>query len=409
MAFYFSKAMNTLWPFAKDQNSMKKFLKLLLLSFLLTNIAKAGEKEDITALVYKWNELHNTRETSVFKDIYASSVLFYGKYRNRETCFKNKQTFLSADFNQQIISPVQLTFYSSGAIKCSFRKKVIYKNLVKKHDCYLLVRQENGQWLISGESDLLTDKNLNVQLDLGEELVSTGMSKLPFITAGASLLALTGFFVYRRKQKKQRETVFIEPVAETVYHEPVKAVEPVIETEKIVATVKEAVLKEIKTVVKEVPQEDSESEKGIAFEKFVVERFDEEYFELKEWRGDKYHEGKYATSNQLPDLEYYFRSKSQFAKFAVECKWRAEFFKGRIEWAKSYQLSTYRNYERNKNIPVFVIIGLGGTPDIPESVYVVPLQQIRSNVLTEKELKQYYRYKKGNFFLNVSNNFISLE
>jgi LPXTG-motif cell wall-anchored protein len=390
---------------------MRKFLKLLLLSFLLTNIAKAGEKEDITALVYKWNELHNTRETSVFKDIYASSVLFYGKYRSRETCFKNKQTFLSTDFNQEIISPVKLTYYSSGTVKCSFRKKVTYKNLVKKHDCYLLMKQENGQWHISAESDLVTDKNLNVQLDLGEELVSTGINKLPFITVGVSLLALIGFFVYRRKQKTERNKVFMESVAETVYDKPLEtnSNEPVFETEKIVATVKEAVLKEIKTVVKDESLQDSESEKGIAFEKYVVERFNPEYFELKEWRSDKYHEGVYASSNQLPDLEYHFRTQSQFAKFAVECKWRAEFFKGRIEWAKGYQLSKYRDYERKSRITVFVIIGLGGTPESPQSVYLIPLRQIRSNVLTEQQLKPYYRHRQGNFYLNVGHNFMALD
>jgi LPXTG-motif cell wall-anchored protein len=382
---------------------MKKFLKLLLLFFLLANKTQAGEKEDIKNLVYKWNELHNTRETSIFKEIYASSVLYYGKYKNRQSCFQSKDRFLSSDFKQDIISDVKLTYYSSGIIRCSFRKKVTYKNLVKKHDCYLLVKQENGRWLVAGESDLVTDKNLNVKLDLGEELVSTGVNKAPYVTVGIGLLALSGFLIYRRRRRKQDQNFAVGPIAETVQSEPLLSTpEPNIkfETEKIVATVKEAVLQEINTV-KDAVQEETEAEKGRAFENYVVSRFNKEYFELKEWRSDKYHEGVYATSSQLPDLEYHFRTKSQFAKFAVECKWRAEFFKGRIEWAKGYQLSNYRDYERKRNIDVFVIIGLGGTPENPQSVYVVPLREIRSNVLTEHQLKQYYRYKQGNFFLNV--------
>lgn len=389
---------------------MKKLLQLLLISFLFINTAKAGEKEDITNLVYRWNELHNTRETSVFKEIYAPSVLFYGKYKSRQTCFQSKDQFLSAAFQQEIISPVSITYYSSGTVKCSFKKKVTYKNLVKKHDCYLLLKQENGQWYISGESDLVTDKNLHVQLDLGEELVSTGTSKLPFITAGVSLLAVTGFFVYRKRQRRQKQELLAEPVVETIYQETtVKATETVIETDKIVETVKEAVLKEIKIVVTEVPKEDTEAAKGKAFENYVVERFNPDYFELKEWRSDKYHEGIYASSSQLPDLEYHFKTKFQFAKFAVECKWRQEFIKGRIEWAKSYQMVNYRDYERKNRIDVFVIIGVGGTPENPESVYIVPLKDIRSNVLTEAQLKQYYRYRQGNFYLNVGHDFMQLD
>jgi LPXTG-motif cell wall-anchored protein len=383
---------------------MKKFLKLLLLSFLFIKIAHAGEKEDITNLVYKWNELHNTRETTVFKEMYAPSVLYYGKYKSRQACFQTKNQFLTPDFKQDIVSPVSLAYYSSGIVKCSFKKRVTYKNLIKKHDCYLLVKQENGQWFITGESDVVTDKNLNVRLDLGEELVSTGISKTPFVTAGIAVLALSGFLIYRRKQKKKDQDISFEPVVEMVPKESIASSSQsiiVIETEKLVATVKQAVLQEINTSIKEAPKELTEAEKGKAFENYVVSRFTQEYFELKEWRSDKYHEGVYATSSQLPDLEYHFKTRSQFAKFAVECKWRAELFKGRVDWAKSYQLSNYRDYERKRNIPVFVVIGIGGTPENPQSVYVIPLRDIRSNVLTEHQLKQYYRYNQGNFFLNT--------
>jgi hypothetical protein len=161
-------------------------------------------------------------------------------------------------------------------------------------------------------------------------------------------------------------------------------------------------MREIGTSPTGAPAELNEVEKGIAFEKYVVSRFAPEYFELKEWRSDKYHEGIYAKSNQWPDLEYLFKTKTQRAMLAIECKWRSEFIKGHVEWAKSHQLVNYRNYERNRSIPVFVIIGIGGMPDGPGSVYIVPLKDIRSNVLSKSQLREYYRHRQGNFYLNTN-------
>jgi hypothetical protein len=42
----------------------------------------------------------------------------------------------------------------------------------------------------------------------------------------------------------------------------------------------------------------SNKEKGNAFEKFVVSKFNRNYFSIKQWQGDKFHEGRFAEANQ---------------------------------------------------------------------------------------------------------------
>jgi hypothetical protein len=133
--------------FFKYQDSMSQSAKLFacFLCLLLVTVARAGETEDVIALVQKWNGLHNTRETHLFKEIYAPNVLFYGKNKTGSKCFQSKQTFLTPDFKQQIITPVSLIHYSSGTIKANFTKRVTYKRKVKEHECYLLLKMINGR------------------------------------------------------------------------------------------------------------------------------------------------------------------------------------------------------------------------------------------------------------------------
>ena len=138
--------------------------------------------------------------------------------------------------------------------------------------------------------------------------------------------------------------------------------------------------------------------KGNDFEKFVVQKFDRKYFALQEWRSDKYVNGIYAASNQLPDLEINFRKGNINDSFAVECKWRKGYYDNSIKWAEYYQLSNYKNYAKRLQIQVFVIIGIGGSPDSPEEIFIIPLSQLKSATISQEELRIYEKKDKGPFY-----------
>ena len=136
---------------------------------------------------------------------------------------------------------------------------------------------------------------------------------------------------------------------------------------------------------------DENKAKGDAFERFVVKNFDKKYFTLQEWRSDKYVDGIYAVSNHFPDLEVIFNFKSKGIReaFAIECKWRKSYYQESIEWAKDYQLKNYKDYADKLKIPVFVVIGIGGDAEKPHELYIVPLQKMKSNIISKSELTNY--------------------
>ena len=133
--------------------------------------------------------------------------------------------------------------------------------------------------------------------------------------------------------------------------------------------------------------------KGDDFEKWVVKKFNPAFFEITEWRSDKFVDGIYPKSSRFPDFEICFnlRSKQTNIKhcFALECKWRNDFFRNGIEWARPYQIKNYREFATSHDLTVFVILGVGGSPLKPEYVFIIPLNQINSHFLSSSFLEKY--------------------
>ena len=151
-----------------------------------------------------------------------------------------------------------------------------------------------------------------------------------------------------------------------------------------------------------VNENDESYEKGVAFEEYIVSRFSKKYFSLKEWRGDKSSNGVYAQSNTYPDMEYTFKLHGETYNFAVECKWRAKYNKeNKVEWSYEEQLARYRQFAKDKNIPVFIVIGIGGTPSDPANVFVVPLASIKNVELSKSWLENYRHDLSKNMFFDI--------
>jgi tellurite resistance protein len=146
--------------------------------------------------------------------------------------------------------------------------------------------------------------------------------------------------------------------------------------------------------VKETNLIDKEKEKGLDFEKYVVQKFSKQYFKILDWAGDKYVEGRYAQTTLEPDLKLQFKYKNIRVDFAVECKYRSSFYKNGIAWATENQLKNFQNFSAQKKQPVFIIIGVGGIASAPEELYLVRLSDIYSTFLEKSTLNS---FKKANF------------
>lgn len=146
---------------------------------------------------------------------------------------------------------------------------------------------------------------------------------------------------------------------------------------------------------------DVNKRQGDDFEKFIVQRFDKKYFKIKEWAGDKYVNGTYAETTQNPDLLLELRTRSETAQLAVECKWRNNFYKNGILFATPDQFKRYQGFEKQRNIPVFIAIGVGGSGAKPEQLFIVPLRKIKSNFISSSVLQRYQKKLTTDFYYDV--------
>lgn len=230
---------------------------------------------------------------------------------------------------------------------------------------------------------------------------------MPYIIIVIGLLITTlGFRMLFKK--KEKTSVSVESTQNVIAINP----DPIKPEQIVKDTVTDIVISEVKpnldaildTQIENTDNAELNKQKGIEFESFVVNHFESKYYDLLEWRGDKYSNGRYASSNYYPDLEIKLKSKKLQTKFAIECKYRSYFFKYGIKWAEDYQLENYKKYSTELGIPVFIIIGVGGEATSPAEVFIIPLSDINSTFVRKTFLNKYERkHPSENFYWDYEN------
>jgi len=126
---------------------------------------------------------------------------------------------------------------------------------------------------------------------------------------------------------------------------------------------------------------------GDEFEQYVRKYlFTKEGYDLVHQTHDyKTNRDDFVETSKEPDFK--FRSRRSGREFLVEAKYRSWLYQETVEWCKPYQLNRYKAID--KDISVLVAIGLGGHPNSPEHVYIVPVRHIKYRRLFPSFLRNY--------------------
>ncbi len=158
---------------------------------------------------------------------------------------------------------------------------------------------------------------------------------------------------------------------------------------------------------KEQSDYEKNKKKGDDFEAFIVSKFNKEKFVFKNWAGDKISNGQYAESTTQPDLLYEWKGSAKNFPLWVECKWRSKAENGKLKFAYPKQLERYKNYEKEEGIPIFIALGVGGKPNKPEQLFLIPLRFIHSHELELSKLEGYRKSVEDEFIYNAKDKFIN--
>ena len=126
-------------------------------------------------------------------------------------------------------------------------------------------------------------------------------------------------------------------------------------------------------------------QKGKLFEKYVIGLFDtDNHFSVADWTRDICEDGICPESNCNPDIVMRYRKSGD--KFSLECKFRSRYYYSEkyhtqvIRWARPDQIENYLTYQKEQNVPVYVVIGVGNdilSGEKPKDLYCVPLNEIK--------------------------------
>ena len=101
-------------------------------------------------------------------------------------------------------------------------------------------------------------------------------------------------------------------------------------------------------------------------------------------------------------------------KFALECEYHSRYYYSEkyhtqtIRWARPDQIENYLRYQKEQNVPVYVVIGVGNDilhGETPKELYCVPLNDIKNYPEVFASYLQKYRRPnpEKNFFWDVRN------
>ena len=136
---------------------------------------------------------------------------------------------------------------------------------------------------------------------------------------------------------------------------------------------------------------------GLRFEDYVEDLFSKKYFSIAEkTHSTETNKERYVESSMNPD--FVFRYIPSGEMFAVECKYRSGLNREMLDWTNPKQLKRYQKFSQEQEMPVFIVIGLGGDADAPDEMFNIPLEEAKYPKLYPSVFNMFSRPTDKSFF-----------
>jgi hypothetical protein len=130
--------------------------------------------------------------------------------------------------------------------------------------------------------------------------------------------------------------------------------------------------------------------KGREFEDYILGMFNiqkDSELVLEEWQSDKSLGEIHPENNSNPDFVFRYGKKE---KFAIECKWRERLsFKANTSTFPTKQIEKYLDFSAVRQIPVTIVLGIGGEPSAPNVLYIIPLEELQSIICHPNSIEDF--------------------
>jgi hypothetical protein len=402
-----------------------RFLKVILacMAIMIGSAAMAQhfdiDHRALDRLLDEWNYANNAHNPRSLSNVYGDSLVFYAQHLPKTRAIDIKQKLFSArpQFRQRIAGDVTYTPYTTGVIKCEFVKEVSERSGWKPYPSYIIVSYEDGRYWIVGESDIATDTTLKYQLEIGEPMVletSADDENKNRVDTSASIDSAAIYVDSNKGKDSDSFAGRLGPLTSaytylssrqlvTVRRDQIFILIGLLATGALLVFVAEGVKnrrERRRGIVKRNGEKDQSRDSAVQsqFESFVITLFDPLYFNYSRLAGQKVFAGRMQARGLEPDFQFNFQKNDVRATFAVRCVYREDEHPAEVRLFPTEILNRYRHYEEEHETQVYFIVGVGGAPDDPKELYLIPATAVKSEVVSRNFLRPYY--KSGMFFYN---------
>jgi hypothetical protein len=383
------------------------------------------DSNKINRLIEEWNNIHNRHNHDAFENIYDDHVIFYAERipRTNATLLKKLSFVRNPSYRQRITSDIKYILHTNGVIKCDFVKEEWKNSKWVAQPMYLLVGyRHHGYWII-GESDYDTDRRLRFEPPLGEtanvEVITTTLHSTKNAQESSALALTSNDNFFRDVLPFESSHIFIllailgtgglvfllvkhRPVTTSISH-PKESKQKMriklpsfnfdIFKRKNDSDYDEPILDDGDTGG-EAFQIIETKLKHRSFKTFVLRLFDPVFFHLV-----KNHDKLADLSDEGgPDLEFEYRQKQNNPiVIYVHCIYRED-TGATVQVLDGEMSALHRGMPAD--LQLYYVIGVGGPPDRPDEIYLIPWQSITGNTMTREELKVFR--KQGSFRFDAS-------
>lgn len=117
--------------------------------------------------------------------------------------------------------------------------------------------------------------------------------------------------------------------------------------------------------------------------------FNDKALVLQEWQSDKSLGSLHPENNSNPDFVFRYEKR----QFAIECKWRTSLGRDNSKKLLSEKnIDNYNKFAKERKMPVTIVLGIGGEPSNPDSLYIVPLEMISQVISAPSSVARFQTY-----------------
>lgn len=388
---------------------LRKYLTLSLLAiffcFPTTGQQLTLNTKKIEALIDKWNLIHNQANVEGFDNIFDDQLLFYSEHvsRSKATLLKKLLFVRNPGYQQRVTADIKYTLHTNGVVKCEFTKEVLRDGEWEGEPMYLLVGFKNSGYWIIGESDHRTDQQYGYKPKIGEavdvEVVSASVNTdnqvlfsevavnptLSTPDTGGDSISWGSLHIYLVIALLSAGVLIIFLDRMGIKKE--KELQALHEEEMMLEDDYDVIIPETK--VPNQPYQVIENHlKQKAFRDFLLKMFDPVFFKPKQTDD---------VSRVYQDQRIEFEltgQKGETPAFAVQYLYKED-TGDEINLFSETQLTGYREQR-----DLFFVLGIGGPPDTPNEIYLIPATNLKSEVISKDELKPFRR--SGSFYYDAA-------